>query len=617
MQSKASSPPSLHFRLLCLVLLAFLPVVAGLSFDAWQSRRQALQEALAGVSDDVVLAANAQAMHLSAVSEMLAAVAAGQDRSTDHDQAHCAAYLRRLLGGQAGFANAGMLDADGRLVCTAMGGKRGADYSDRDYFREARATQGFSVGELVTGGVSGQRSLVFAYPRRRADGAFDGVIFVSFRDSEFAKLRLAGKREGDSHFAYFDRNGMLIVTDPLGSAGLEPRLDAAMMRRAAQSAGRPVESNVVTADGRHIGALAAIAGRYGPVAYVRSTVAENRELEAWRAGVLRRAGAALLMLLSGLALCGGFMQRWVVRDLLRMVDFTRTAVSRPIGDAPVVAASAEVHAAMRSVVDMAQRLQDQREQLALLHDEAYDANVRLEEKQVRLSAALARLEGLSAQLIDAQEQERKRLARELHDELGQRLTALKLMLHATLPREAPGSAGWKLAESEVSELISQVRAISVSLRPPALDLFPLDVAMRQMVERLFGGSGIACAFEAAGVPAALNETLKITAFRLVQESLTNIVRHAEATQVSVEMNGGEHGSELELIVRDNGRGFDVEAAQAAARAGTSSGLSGMRERVELLGGALQVESRPGQGTRIVACLPIRQVGEHEEEHIAG
>ena len=619
MYSRPYSPPSLQTRLCCLVLLAFLPVLVGLSLDAWQSRRHALELAYNGVADDAVLAANAQTMQLNAVSEMLTMVAISYD-SIARSPGDCSVYLRRLLSGQVGFANAGVLDGNGRAVCTAISGPNAGDFSTRAYFREARETGRFAVSGLLIGNISGSRSLVFAYPRRAADGSFAGVIFVSLRDVEFAKLRLAGTKS-DSSFTYFDRDGALIVTDPLDSDRPEAQLDKASMRQASQHPGEAVPSFVRSADGTvYIGALVAVAGPAGAVAYVRSTIADAIPLYAWRMGVLRRAGAASLMLMSGLVLCGIFLRRWLVHDLLQTVAFTRMAVAHPVGDVPIIARTAEMHAAMGSVVEMAQRLQDQRAQLALLHDEAYDASVRLENKRLRLSAALERLERMSAQLVNAQEQERKHLARELHDELGQRLTALKLMLHSTLPHEAPGSPGWHTAEREVSELIAQVRAISVSLRPPALDLFPLEVAVRQMLERHFCGSAIDVEFEAAGVPETLDETRKITAYRLVQESLTNITRHAAATRVVVEMNGGEYGDELEIIVRDNGRGFDVNTAEDASRALASSGLCGMRERVELLGGSLQIISGTGQGTRVLACLPIKQTSkqeEHEKEHIAG
>jgi signal transduction histidine kinase len=234
--------------------------------------------------------------------------------------------------------------------------------------------------------------------------------------------------------------------------------------------------------------------------------------------------------------------------------------------------------------------------------------VGLREKRENLAQAHAHLEELSVQLIDAQEQERKSLARELHDELGQRLTAIKISLHRMRDglNGADAVAAWDSADGEVAMLITQVREMSVALRPPALDYLGLEAAIRQLLERQFTHTDITYALDYAGVPAALTPSIEITAYRIVQESITNIVRHAGASRVVVEVNGGESGEEIELIVRDNGRGFDVAAQITLQRPCMSSGLLGMSERVKLLGGVFTVEAAPGQGTRIVASLPIKR-----------
>lgn len=234
--------------------------------------------------------------------------------------------------------------------------------------------------------------------------------------------------------------------------------------------------------------------------------------------------------------------------------------------------------------------------------------VGLREKRDNLAQAHAHLEELSVQLIDAQEQERKSLALELHDELGQRLTAIKISLHRMRDglNGADAEAAWDSADGEVAMLIAQVREMSVALRPTALDYLGLEAAIRQLLERQFTHTDITYALDYAGVPAALTPSIEITAYRIVQESITNIIRHAGASRVVVEVNGGENGEEIELIVRDNGRGFDAAAQITLQRRCMSSGLLGMSERVKLLGGVFRVEAAPGQGTRIVASLPIKR-----------
>lgn len=213
---------------------------------------------------------------------------------------------------------------------------------------------------------------------------------------------------------------------------------------------------------------------------------------------------------------------------------------------------------------------------------------------------------LSLDLVNAQEAERRALARELHDELGQRLSALNMLLHHAQPCfEAGGEdALWRQAEREVAAMVGLVRDLSAALRPPSLDLFGLERSIRQLLARRLV-DGLEWVFEYANLPARLAPAIETSVYRIVQESVTNIVRHARARHVAVEVNGGAQGAELELIVRDDGVGFDAARwREQGARAGCA-GLLGMCERVELLAGRFQVDSAPGQGTRIHVVLPLR------------
>jgi signal transduction histidine kinase len=231
----------------------------------------------------------------------------------------------------------------------------------------------------------------------------------------------------------------------------------------------------------------------------------------------------------------------------------------------------------------------------------------------RLELRRQKMVRLSTQLVSAQEYERKNLARELHDELGQRLSLLNILLY----RLRPWLAGdvperlWGDAERELAALVAQVRSISVALRPPGLDFLGLEAALAQLLARQFDG-GPSWVFEYAGVPPRLPPPVEVTAYRLVQESVTNIVRYARANHVVVEINGGETGEELEIVVRDDGVGFDVRSWHDRCAAAPGSGLAGMRERVQLLGGVFELASSPGRGTRVVAVLPLTLLEQEDE-----
>ena len=212
----------------------------------------------------------------------------------------------------------------------------------------------------------------------------------------------------------------------------------------------------------------------------------------------------------------------------------------------------------------------------------------------------AATEAMAIELTLAREQERISLARELHDELGQRLALLKIDLHhlRAFLQGTEGLLAWQGVDGDVSMLSTKIRSIASSLRPAALDEIGLEAALRKLLQRQFAHDGAYCIFEYAGLPVRLGPGIDIALYRIVQECVTNIVRHACATRVVVEINGGASGDELELIVRDNGCGFDTGAIHGG------SGLRGVKERVQLLGGLFFLESAPQCGTRLTVQLRL-------------
>ncbi|MFZ5887159.1 MAG: PAS domain-containing sensor histidine kinase [Chloroflexota bacterium] len=212
-----------------------------------------------------------------------------------------------------------------------------------------------------------------------------------------------------------------------------------------------------------------------------------------------------------------------------------------------------------------------------------------------------RLAELSRQLLEAQENERRVLGRELHDQFGQMLTALKLTLDMA-SQLSPDLAEKKLAAAQklTDDLIARVSRISLDLRPPMLDDLGLAPALLWHVNRFHEQSGIQVRFTHQGIQGRrFTPEIETAAYRVVQEALTNAARYAEAKGIRLEVQADS--GELRIEVEDDGRGFDPQAALEKNR-----GLNGMRERVLLTGGSFHIQSRPGEGTRLSIRLPLKE-----------
>lgn len=209
-------------------------------------------------------------------------------------------------------------------------------------------------------------------------------------------------------------------------------------------------------------------------------------------------------------------------------------------------------------------------------------------------------------VVSAQEAERKRIARELHDGTGQTLTALGLGLAAAADRveSAPTQARQQLLDMKQMNAgaLQELHDVIADLRPSLLDNLGLVPALRGQLSLFEARTGITTHLTVHGKSARLKPEVETTVFRVAQESLTNVTRHAKAGRVEVDVTFGQ--DTVELIVRDNGCGFDPEAALATRDAGRAAwGLMGIAERASLVGGASEISSRPGEGTTVRLTVP--------------
>ncbi len=225
---------------------------------------------------------------------------------------------------------------------------------------------------------------------------------------------------------------------------------------------------------------------------------------------------------------------------------------------------------------------------------------------VRREVLRARSPEIAVRVAAAQDSERRKIARSLHDQFGQLLTALPLTLAAARRAKGP-KLKRKLAEANelVEHATQQIRDFSVELWPTILDDLGLPSALRWLADRQTQWSGSKVRVEADAV-GRLPFELEAACYRLAQEALTNVARHAKASHVVVRLQVSP--TTLELSVRDDGRGFDTAVAWGHVASGHSLGLRSMRERALDVGGVLDVESKPGAGTTLRARLPLPKKG---------
>ncbi len=211
-----------------------------------------------------------------------------------------------------------------------------------------------------------------------------------------------------------------------------------------------------------------------------------------------------------------------------------------------------------------------------------------------------RLQGLSRKLVNIQEAERRSIAHELHDKIGQDLTGIQfILLLGKEGSEADRIRAFAEAQELVSNLMSQVRELSLNLHPAMLDDLGLLPALNGHFERYKQQTGIQIHFDCKNVDQRFPADIELAAFRLVQESLTNIARHASVKEAHVIMSADNLS--LFLMIEDHGQGFDMDLLKDSKR---SFGVTGMRERTYQVGGKFEFFSKPGQGTRVLAIFPI-------------
>jgi signal transduction histidine kinase len=228
----------------------------------------------------------------------------------------------------------------------------------------------------------------------------------------------------------------------------------------------------------------------------------------------------------------------------------------------------------------------------------------------RVQARTQELRQLLSKIVSVQEDERRRIARELHDETCQTLAALGMKLDAALSAPTPESVHARLTEARAfaGRTLADIHALIYDLRPSVLDDLGLFPAIRWLAEHSLTPANIAYRCEVASASHKLSAERETTLFRAIQEAIRNVARHSEATQVLIQVEEREH--DLLVEIEDDGHGFDLASVAVPGPSGRGLGLLGMRERLSMVGGAVEVISSADAGTRVVLRVPFE-----EENHL--
>jgi signal transduction histidine kinase len=265
----------------------------------------------------------------------------------------------------------------------------------------------------------------------------------------------------------------------------------------------------------------------------------------------------------------------------------------------------------RELREAHEQLADRAKQLEILVE---SRTAKLAESNEQLRREMAEREALRRKLLHAQEEERRRIARELHDQMGQNLTALNVGLKSLLASQSRAGLGSRV--QRLQELATQtardLHRVAVELRPAALDDLGLVKAIRALTETWSTRYGIDVDFEAGQYqPAGISSETETILYRIIQEALNNAAKHSGATRVALVLR--RTADDVHAIIEDDGCGFNARLASQSGNGSGHLGLLGIQERLGMVGGSLKVESAPERGATLIVRIPIPKAHEKEEE----
>jgi signal transduction histidine kinase len=596
-QSPTSFLFSLRGRLFFLICLATLPALLFTFFVARNERAGALARTEQDALHLARLASREHAHQIRGARELLlwlggkvAREGLGSSVVTD------SSFLRAILAGHPQLANIGVLSPDGLPISSAYPLRHQRSWRDNPAYRAALRSQTVAPGAYVISPIFERPTLNLAYAVRDSAHRVIAVLFNGLDLGWFSQMaRETDVPEGFS-FYIIDAEGHVVVN------------------------GNPASTDR-TAVGAHL---------FPDLPRVERTP-NGRVLEADSAGVVRYVATAALEEMPGLLVAVSLPYDRVVAD-------ANTAFYRTLGGlslltlfnvvAVFIAAEVGILRRVRSLANEERRIGAVELSARAIpprgHNEfstlVTEFNTMAETVELRHREALdaqARLRALASRLQTARETEAARISRELHDQIGQLLTSLKIdlaQIRSAYREDDPIGAAVRERAAEMSRQIDAavgfVRRLSAELRPGVLDRLGLVAALEWLASDLEKRTGLHVHVDASIDDTSLSEVMSVTLFRITQEALTNVVRHAEAHDVEISL--GRSDGNIVLVVRDDGRGIAPDAAESAE----SLGIIGMLERTAAISGRLTVDGARGVGTTVTVTAPLIHEAEDDDAHPA-
>ena len=577
----------LRFRLLLLVLLTCAPLAGLTLHTAWEDRRRAVSGWEERSQQLMQIASREEDELIGGTRQLLLAIAeSGPVRFGNRRGSR--ELLGEVLRSYPRYANFGVVQTNGEVLASAVEPRGPASEADREFFRRALNSRAFVIGDFPAGPMHDQSWLNFGYPIFDRFGRFQGVVFAGLDLTWFSRFgsELPAQLPKEATWTEIDSKGRILVRYPaLRKWAGEPLPGSAMLKTVLDNKKGIIEAS----DRERIKTFYAFASRHSELS--RGNVVTLLGIP--KPVLFAEADRALFRNLAwfGLAAAVALVAGWAGSNFL---------VLRPV--------KALVHSTARLTSgDLSARTglphgKDELGRLTLTFDLMANA---LEQRELERIRASQRLQVLSQRLVEVQETERREIARELHDEIGQSLTVAEMNLQAALKSPRAAALTRRLEESiqAVGRVLEQVHDLSLNLRPSMLDDLGLEPAVRWYTHRQASLGGLKAKVRMEPLEYRLEAAIETGCFRVAQEALTNVVRHARAQAVTVNLTVQD--GQLRLSVRDDGIGFDVAAMREEAVRGASLGLLSMEERAALAGGGLTCLSSPGSGTEVQAWFPLK------------